>query len=144
MAVVDDGRNGSAVEVQFADVAIAEVEQERGRGVGQVEADFLGGFCGGRVWDERVTEAVVEIGDAGGPLLGESAGMPSGMAAEFVSAKAVVVMRTARDRRAAGRITRDGLGEKFLSCGGAAAGTACTIRESRGSPPWRTRLLRAK
>jgi hypothetical protein len=74
VAVLDLGRDGRAVERDAGNVAVAEVEEERRRGVGEVEANLLGGFSGGRVRDEAIAELVMQIGDTGGAFLGEGAG----------------------------------------------------------------------
>lgn len=77
MAVADGRRNRKAVERDGGDCAVAKIEEEGlydGAGIAEVEPEFFGGVGGGRVGNQVVTEPVVEIGDAGGALLGEGAG----------------------------------------------------------------------
>ncbi len=74
MAVVDRCRDGRAVQSQGGELAVAKVEEEGLGDVAQVEGDNGGGVGAERVRDQNVREVVVEIGDAGGALLGEGVG----------------------------------------------------------------------
>jgi hypothetical protein len=79
MAVVDGRRNRKAVERYGGDCAVAEIEEEGlDDGLAEIEPEFFGGVGGGRVGNQVIAESIVEIGDAGGSLLGEGMGDAAG------------------------------------------------------------------